>query len=426
MRNLFTCRLCLSGLLIAFAMTATAETGSVNAGSTITMDEAVTRSLKSNPALVASGYQIEAHKGEILQAGLKPNPELRISLQNVLGTGLYSGFRSAETTLSIGWLLERGKREGRVEVAQSSLSVFEIAAEAERLDIATETARVFLDILANQERLIEVKNAVQFSEDTVEALRTRVQAGRISTSELARAEAELFRKRLELEDLKHDLVTAHYQLAAQWGDTQPDFVNASGNALALPASVSFENLVSLLDRNPDIERYTFEQQLNDAELRLAEARAKPSWTVSAGFRRFEFSNDQAFVADMTIPLTTRNRNQGSIAKAQANMMRTDAERETISLRIRTQLFALSQEMNHSLHKAHILQEEIIPRSQLALAEIQKAYLLGRYGYSELRLVQAELLDAQMALIEVSVDAHRNVIEIERLIGTTLTAPGTNP
>lgn len=426
MRNLFTCRLCLGGLLIAFATTATAQTDSVTDGSTITMDEAVTRSLKSNPALVASGYQIEAHKGEILQAGLKPNPELRIAVQNVLGTGLYSGFRSAETTLSIGWLLERGKREGRVEVAQSSLSVFEIAAEAERLDIATETARVFLDILANQERLVEVENAVQFSEETVEALRTRVQAGRISTSELARAEAELFRKQLELEDLRHDLVTAHHQLAAQWGDTHPDFAKASGKALTLPAAVSFENLVSLLERNPDIERFTFEQQLNDAELRLAEARAKPSWTVSAGFRRFEFSNDQALVADMTIPLTTRDRNQGSIAKARANLMRTDAEREAISLRIRTQLFALSQEMNHSLHKAHILQEEIIPRSELALSEIQKAYLLGRYGYSELRLVQAELLDAQMTLIETSVDAHRNVIEIERLIGTTLTAPATNP
>jgi len=221
-------------------------------------------------------------------------------------------------------------------------------------------------------------------------------------------------------------VTARHQLAAQWGETRPDFVKVSGNALELPVPVSFESLVSLLERNPDIERYTFEQQLNDAELRLAEARAKPSWTVSAGFRRFEFSNDQALVADMTIPLTTRDRNQGGIAKAQANLMRTDAEREAISLRIRTQLFALSQEMNHSLHKAHILKDEIIPRSELALAEIQKAYLLGRYGYSELRLVQAELLDAQMALIETSVDAHRNVIEIERLIGTTHTAPGTNP
>ena len=193
----------------------------------------------------------------------------------------------------------------------------------------------------------------------------------------------------------------------------------------LPALVSFDHLLSLIDSNPDIERYTFEQHLHEAELRLAEARAKPSWSVTAGVRRFELTNDQAFVAGMSIPLTTRNRNQGGIAKAQANLMRTDADRETIRLRIETQLFSLHQELNHSLHRANALGEEIIPRSELAFSETQKAYLLGRYRYSELRTVQAELFDAQMGLIEASIDAHRNVIEIERLIGATLTSSVTN-
>ena len=425
MRNLFTCQLCLCGLLIASATTATAQSGSISDASAITLDEAVTRSLKSNPELIAFGYQIEAHKGEILQSGLKPNPELRVSVENVLGTGLYKGVDGAETTLSIGWLLERGKRESRVEAAQSGLSVLEIMAEAKRLDTASETARVFLEILANQERLNKIEEVVLFSEKTVDVLKERVQAGGTSKAELARAEAELSRKRLDKEDLKHDLVSVNRRLAAQWGDTEPDFVNAHGNALVLPALVSFDHLLSLIDSNPDIERYTFEQHLHEAELRLAEARAKPSWSVTAGVRRFELTNDQAFVAGMSIPLTTRNRNQGGIAKAQANLMRTDADRETIRLRIETQLFSLHQELNHSLHRANALGEEIIPRSELAFSETQKAYLLGRYRYSELRIVQAELFDAQMGLIEASIDAHRNVIEIERLIGATLTSSVTN-
>jgi len=106
-------------------------------------------------------------------------------------------------------------------------------------------------------------------------------------------------------------------------------------------------------------------------------------------------------------------------------MRTDADREAFRLRIKTQLFALHQELNHSLHRANVLGEEIIPRSELAFSETQKAYMLGRYRYSELRIVQAELFDAQMGLIEASIDAHRNVIEIERLIGATLTSSVTN-
>lgn len=426
MCNLFIYRLCLSGLLIASAMTATAQSGSTSDASAITLDEAITRSLKSNPELIAFGYQIEAHKGDILQSGLKPNPELRVSVENVLGTGSYKGVDGAETTLSIGWLLERGKRESRVAAAQSGLSVLEIMAEAKRLDTASETARVFLEILANQERLIKIDEVVLYSEKTVEDLKARVQAGNTSYAELVRAEAELSRTRLDKEDLKHDLTLAKRRLAAQWGDTEPGFMSAHGNALKLPAPVSFEHVLALIDSNPDMERYTFEQHLHEAELNLAQARAKPSWSVTAGVRRFEHTNDQAFVAGMSIPLTTRNRNQGGIAKAQANLMRTDADRETFRLRVETQLFSLYQELNHCLHRATVLGEEIVPRSELALAETRKAYLLGRYKYAELRAVQAELIDAQMALIEASINAHRNVIEIERLIGTTLTSSITNP
>ncbi len=157
MRYSLTCRLCLYGLLLASAITATAQPDSVLDVSTITLDEAIIRSLKSNPELIAFGYQIEAHKGDMLQSGLKPNPELSVLVENAFGTGEFSGIDSAETTLSIAWLLERGKRQSRIEVSQSGLTVLEIMAEARQLDIAAETARLFLQSLAIQERLYRVQ-----------------------------------------------------------------------------------------------------------------------------------------------------------------------------------------------------------------------------------------------------------------------------
>jgi cobalt-zinc-cadmium efflux system outer membrane protein len=426
MRNSLTCRLCFCGLLVVSAMTSTAHADSVSDVSTITLDEAITRSLNSNPELIAFGYQVEAHRGDILQSGLKPNPELSVQVENALGTGAYSGIDSAETTLSIAWLFERGKRESRVEVAQSGLFVLEIMAEATRLDIAAETARLFLASLANQERLNKVEEVVQFSEQTVTAIRQRVQAGNTSKADLARAEAELSRNKLDKEDLRYELNSANRRLAAQWGESKVDFISVRGNAFELPVPVPYASLLSLIERNPDIERYNSEQHLREAELRLAETRAKPSWRFTAGIRRFELTNDQALVAGMSFPLTTHDRNQGHIAKARANLKRTDADRNTTRLRIETQLFSLYQELLYSLHRARILDAEIIPRSKLAFSDTQKAYMLGRYGYFELRVVQAELINAQMALIDASIAAHRNVIEIERLIGATPTLSVTQP
>jgi len=63
--------------------------------------------------------------------------------------------------------------------------------------------------------------------------------------------------------------------------------------------------------------------------------------------------------------------------------------------------------------------DVIPLLEQALSETRRGYSLGRYGYFELRSVQTELLDAQEMLIEASVVAHQQIINIEQLTGARL-------
>ncbi|MDH3987880.1 MAG: TolC family protein [Gammaproteobacteria bacterium] len=392
----------------------------------LNLDTAVARTLESNPRLIAFGYQIHAQQGRLQQSELKPNLELGLLVENALGSGDFGGIDSAETTLSLAWVLERGKRERRVDAARAGISLLETEAEIQRLDAAAETARVFLDTLALQERLIRTDDAVMLAEQTAAAVKKRVQAGRTPAADLARAEAELARMRLEREDIEHELRTSHRRLAAQWGETQPDFAHVNGDVHQLPVPDAYAGLLTRLEQNPDLSRYLNEKRLREAELRLAEARAKPNWLLTAGVRRLERSDDQAFIAGITIPLTTRNRNQGRISEARARLAMTDADRAATRVQIETQLFALYEELQHSLHRAATIREEILPRIEQALEDTERAYAAGRYGYFELRVVQAELLDTRTALVESSIDAHRYVIEIERLTGTTVTSSVTHP
>ena len=105
---------------------------------------------------------------------------------------------------------------------------------------------------------------------------------------------------------------------------------------------------------------------------------------------------------------------------------TDADRTATRVQIETQLFALYQELQHSLHRATTIREQILPRIEQALKDTERAYSSGRYGYFELRVVQAELLDTRTALVESNIDAHRYLIEIERLTGTTAMSTFTYP
>lgn len=392
----------------------------------ITLDEAITRTLERNPSLLAFGYQLKIKRSRIQQAELAPNPDLIVTLEGALGTGDHQGFESAETTVSLGWVFEQAVRESRVDAALASESLTAADIEIMRVDIAAETANLFLQLMAYQSRLTNSTEAVELAKRTVQAVQERVEAGRSPQADLERALAELAFAELDLEDIQHELKTARYQLAAQWGSTQLDFETARGDPLQLPSIAPLQDLNQLALQNPLFQRYLTQQRLDDAELRLAEAQRKPGWRGAVGLRRYESTDDFALVTALTLPLAIRNRNQGNIAAAHAAAEQTFAEAAAAKVNVETSLLVLYESLQHSLHVALSLRDQVLPRIEFALTETQAAYDSGRYGYFDLRSVQAELISAKNALIEASISAHRNVIEIERLTGTRLAQAGTTP
>lgn len=416
---------CACSLLMVLSASVRAESTSFSEADRITLDDAIANALERNPDLLAFGYQLDAGRGRVQQAGLAPNPELTIAIEDAVGTDDFRGIDSAETTISLAWALERGVRERRVDAARASASLSAVDAEILRVDVAAETARRFITLLANQARAVTVSEAVVLAEETVLAVTRRVESGGAPQADLARAEAELATTRLLQEDVEHELITARHRLAAQWGETAPNFAQVRGDPFVLPNTEPFAALRGRIEQNQDIARYLSTERLAEAELRLAEAQRKPAWQARVGVRRLESTDDHALVAGITIPLAVRNRNQGRIAEARAAISQSRAETTAARIRIETTLFVLYKALQHSLHHATTLQNEIIPRVESALAETRAAYERGRYSYLEWRTVQAELIDARRELIEASIDAHRQVIEIERLTGVRVAQPGTS-
>lgn len=395
---------------------------SSSADESISFDQAIEYTMERNPGLIAFGFQIEAQRGRVQQSELRPSPELGITLENAVGTGVHSGADAAEATISLAWILERGKRERRVDAALARVSLLQSESDIRRLDAAAETARIFLQSLANQAQLKQTDESVALAEKTAQVVRKRVYSGRTPEADLARAEVELSRMRLEREDLEHKLKTSLRRLAAQWGDTDPDFIRVRGDMAKLPVPDSYSSLQARIEKNPSLGRYVNEQRLREAELRVAESAARPDWRITAGVRQLQQTDDQALMAAITIPLARKGRNRGRVAEARAALAMTEADKAATRTQIETRLFSLYQELQHSLHRATALKDEILPRIERALVATERAYDMGRYSYFELRVAQNEVLQARTAAIVAVIDAHRNVIEIERLTGTTMSSP----
>jgi outer membrane protein, heavy metal efflux system len=396
----------------------------------LSLIEALARTLERNPELVTLGFGQQGAEGQLQQSRLRPNPDLHIAVQDVLGTDSYQALDSAETTVSLEWVLERGVRQRMIDAAQSGLEAYVAEVEVHRLDEAAETARRYVECLLLQARLLTRAEGVRLAEQTVGAVRRRVDATRAPQAELARAEAELARAEILQEDVEHELLSAYRELSAQWGQTTPDFATVAGDIGPLPKLEPLEAIIARVDGNPALLRFASQQRLDAAQLRLEEARSRPSLRVSGGFRRFEATDDQALVAGLTVPLAWKNRNQGRIAEARANVARTGAETAAARVDIETSLFVLYQELKHDVEVSGRLARDIIPRIETALDGTRRLFEAGGYSYLELALVQSQLLNAREEQLSVAADAHTLVIEIERLTGVpvarSITDRGSQP
>lgn len=390
----------------------------------ISLYEAVSKTINSNPKLRAFKYKIKAQQGRALQSSFSPSPELNLSIENAYGNGQFKGTDVAQTTLGISWVIEGAARQRHIDLANLGIDALTAEAKINLLDVSAETAHRYMMSLANQARLTNALKSLALSKKMEDVIKKRMQAGTTTKADFARAQVDVMRRELELEDIEHELKSSNRLLAAQWGKTQPEFSAVEGDIFSLPVIPSFETLKARLEQSPEFTRLFSAKRLKQAELKLAEAKGSFNWRVNLGVRHSEESNDQALVAGIAIPFGGRSRNTGGIVEAQAKLSQLNVKENGMRVGYETSLYVLHQEIQHGLHRFTAYRNKIIPRLENALKETRRAYNLGRYSYLELRSVQTELLTARNELVEASIDVHLKGIEIERLTGLRLAQQST--
>jgi cobalt-zinc-cadmium efflux system outer membrane protein len=391
-------------------------------GAPLTLRAAVERTLVENPELVGFGHRLRAQSARVETANLRPPLELRGDIEDFLGNDTKSGFDSAEATFSIARVVELGnKRDYRSAAAQEASSLLEIERTAAELDVLAEVTRRFIHVARDQEHLKATERATELARETVQTSEARVAAARVPELELRRARVTLARTEIDQEHAEHELLASRRALAAMWGDREMGFGRIETDLYALPAAESFEALAVRLKRNPDFLRFASAARLRDAEIRLAESRARSDLELSAGVRRLQASDDYALVFGIAMPLGRAARAESSVAEAEALRALNAAEGEAHAVRAEAQLFAIYQELRHALTEAETLRASVLPEMEAALAATREAFDRGRYSYLEWVDAQRELIDVERALIEASANAHLYRAEIERLTGEPLSA-----
>ncbi|VAX22510.1 Heavy metal RND efflux outer membrane protein, CzcC family [hydrothermal vent metagenome] len=392
----------------------------------ITLRDSLALALLKNPRLRAFAWEIRAREAHVLQAGLLPNPEVSIEIENVEGSGAFKGTDVAETTLQLGQLIELGgKRLKRVKVANLERSLAGWDYETVRIVTLTEVTKTFIDVLAAQERLKLAKELVNLAERAFSAASERVSAGKAPPIDETKAKVELSVNRIELGKAEKNLVSARKHLATFWGSVKPAFKMAEGELGLIKTIPSSNQLKNMISQNPDIARWNSELDRFRAAVDLERAGRVPDLTVAGGVRRFSETDDSAIVLGVSMPLMIFNRNQGAYQEARFNLAKALEQQKAEELLVVAKLADGYRDLSTAYAEAIALKSDVIPGAKEAFETAREGYLQGKFGYLEVLDAQRVLFETKEKYIDSLAAYHKASANVERLIGASLDAVSSN-
>lgn len=383
----------------------------------ITLPQALERALRDNPQLAKYPYRLRAAEALRDQAGRRPNPDLRLDIEHAAGSGPYGGLDSAEITLSLSQVLERGGKRGlRRDLADAELGAVTFEQRLAELDIAAETARRFVALIESQALRDLAQRRLELVDASAAQVEARVTAGRSSVAERHKARVEVLEAGLSRATAERDLEVARRSLAATWGAALPDFGEARADLFSLPDPGSLESVEARVFDGPDLARFTSERRRREAELALARGQGTQNFALGGGLRRYEATGDTAFNLGFSMPLPLADRNRGNIAAAQARVAELDAEQSAARLEIRVLVAALWTRLAQARSAVGVLRGEALAEAEQALAATEQGYVAGRLSLLELSDARRLLLGVQDAAVRTAAEHHLLLIELERLTG----------
>jgi len=379
----------------------------------ITLGAAVRRALRFSPAVRAAAMEIDAKRGEALQAGLRPNPELGGWSWNV-------GEDPAEEALNVSQLFELGgKRLKRIRAAELDVGVAAWDYEAARLRVTSDTAQSFVDVLASQNRIKILTELQSVAETFSSAVGERVQTGGATLVDVKRAQIEVTRAKAQLREEQALSAAARRRLANNWGSQNVDFGSAQGELTSTSQIPSPGQIGGYLDSNPDIARWAEEMVRREAVLDLERAKGIPDLTLTAGARRVESSDDTGAVLQLSVPLPLFNRNQGDIAAARARILK--GQHESLAARVDVNAVFLEAygRLAASAERLKALENEILPSVQEVYDATSKGYLVGGFDLLNVLDAQRTVYATRLEIVNARAEFQKAKVQIEALTGRGL-------
>ena len=379
----------------------------------LTLAEALSLADMANPTVRAKEFEVQSVGANEITAALRPNPTANFLAEQ------FGGGSAAQTqyTFSVGQPIELGgKRQRRVDSAKAATKVTGLELADLKRQLVFQVKKFFNDILIAREALALAEQNLAALDELERVHRLRAEKGDISGLELLRIEVERFAFERDSADARQALDAAKIALRAAIGQERvAEQFDVSGE-LVFPEIVKSKSELyrMALDSRPDLRAAEAAREKARADINLAKANAW--WDVTPQIEYQRIGPDNTIGFGFSLPIKLFDRNQGEIARTQADAKRAEASREALLGQALAEVDTALATVTTEKSKVVLLRDTYLPKIRQARETIEFAYRRG--GVTLL-----DYLDAQRTYREKSLEYLRSLSSYSTAVYTLESAVG---
>jgi len=394
----------------------------------LTIEEAVDEAVRHNLTLIAQRANLSVADTQMLTARLRPNPVASFGADHLdlLGTGFddVNNGGPPEVAFRVDLPIERGaKRERRIDLASASKALAEAQfADAVRT-LRADVTLACIDVLAARATRTLVADNLRAFEDLARVNRARVAAGSLAPVESTRSEVARLQFRSTAVRADLDLATALARVRTLIGRSATDPIDLADDlrvadpAAGIPDVAAVQQLA--LATRPDLRSLQLGQARSVADLRLQESLGRIDYTVGAEYRRQQGiagrSNSLGFFVSAPIPVL--NRNQGEIARADAEHDQLSRQTAAVRAQILSDVDIAYREYTTNRDLVAAIEHDLIQPATSARDISTYTYRAGGSSLLELLDAQRAFNDTMQSYLDAQAGLRRAVARLAAAVGT---------
>ena len=417
-------------LLLALSIVCLAQTdpppAQASAVVPLSVDDAVAEALQANPEIGAAVRRLSLAQLKTSTARSLDDPMLMVRDWD---TPLRQPWDldQAQTMFSLQQtFLSKEKRDLRAKVVGDDVEVETSDLESLRQQVSAQVRKVCADLMRNADEIRLLARQGALLKEAHAGVLAQYSTGKVPQSDVLRAQMALTRLSERLIELDEDRDNARAQLNALMGRHPDEAVEIAGS-YATPAQLpSMDELERLaIEHRPELaslRKLIAKSQDESHATRLA---MKPDFTAALGYMIMPTGSHarNAYMAELTmnLPWLNRDRHLGEAKQADAAtavaQAELDARASAVFLEVRqAQIGILAAEKRLKLYR-----DTLLPQAEAAFKASTATYQNNRGQFGALIESQNLLLDIQSACYKASSDIDAGLAQLERAIGTPLTA-----